>query len=250
MSSVMKSEELMLFQLKNRTPREVFNALSVEQKDYIYRAVWFEHVVEDVVGRLDEREILDEDNSIKESVAQRYVYQGDYDCNLSYWDNIDNLIDEVLKNINPTAITQEIVNNIKSELAKNSNVSQDNTDSKVFQFLSDGDDEDPDDICSRTYLITGDINKLKEAELLWYATLDLSNAKFRCLDSKKHLEDIGYEYEEIEKVFNAFSESISEDLFTAYDQCINKFEMMGLIVSNIDDDKDIIADVVTSYGVY
>lgn len=114
----MKSEELMLFQLKNRTPREVLNALSAEQQDYIYRAVWFKHVVEDVAGRLEERNIPDEDDSIKNNVAQRYVYQGDYDCNLSYWDNIDNLINEVLKELNPTAMTQEIVNNIKRKLTE------------------------------------------------------------------------------------------------------------------------------------
>ncbi len=62
-------------------------------EDAIYRKVWKEHVVEDIRSHLEDRDItLDED--VIETIATRYVYDGDYDCNLSYCNNLDNLIDE------------------------------------------------------------------------------------------------------------------------------------------------------------
>lgn len=59
----------------------------------IYRKVWKEHVIEDIEGRLEERDITLNEGTI-DTIATRYVYEGDYDCNLCYWDNLDNLIDE------------------------------------------------------------------------------------------------------------------------------------------------------------
>lgn len=77
--------------------KDLYEALTAEQKDYLYRMAWYENVFEDVTGRLLDRDITDEDDAIKSTVAHRYVYEGDYDCNLSYWDNIDNLIDECIE---------------------------------------------------------------------------------------------------------------------------------------------------------
>lgn len=67
----------------------ILNSLSALEKDELYRALWLEYVKEDI-RNYDES--LDE--SMVEVVASRYVYDGDYDCNLSYWDNIENLIKE------------------------------------------------------------------------------------------------------------------------------------------------------------
>ena len=36
-----------------------------------------------------------EEKAIAESAAERYVYDGDYDCNLPYWSNIENLLNEL-----------------------------------------------------------------------------------------------------------------------------------------------------------
>ena len=77
--------------------KNIYEVLTAEQKDYIYRMAWFEHVYEDVKGRLLDLDIADEDDAFKNTVAHRYVYEGDYDCNLSYWDNIDNLINECIE---------------------------------------------------------------------------------------------------------------------------------------------------------
>lgn len=44
-----------------------------------------------------ERGIVDPNGSIKYAVAERYVLDGDYDCNLDYWTNIDDLIDQILE---------------------------------------------------------------------------------------------------------------------------------------------------------
>lgn len=66
-------------------------------------------VKEDVMNQLDQTdhwtdkyeldELSDEEldsilDSIAEEAAYRYAYEKDYDCNLDYWDNLNNLIDE------------------------------------------------------------------------------------------------------------------------------------------------------------
>ena len=68
--------------------------LSPKAKDEIYRSVWKEHVIEDVMSRAEDIEITITEEDAAE-VARRYVYEGDYDCTLSYWENIDNMIYEV-----------------------------------------------------------------------------------------------------------------------------------------------------------
>lgn len=68
------------------------------EKDIAYRQLWLPHVTEDVRAHmtdyLDKDQYLSDDNI--EKIANRYVYEGRYDCNLSYWQNIENLIDEEL----------------------------------------------------------------------------------------------------------------------------------------------------------
>ena len=73
--------------------------LSPKAKDDIYRSVWKEHVIEDVMSRAEDigMTITEEDAA---EVANRYVYDGDYDCTLSYWANIDNLINDVKPDAN------------------------------------------------------------------------------------------------------------------------------------------------------
>lgn len=59
--------------------------------DALYRAVWKEHVLEDIDAWLENNgeDITPEQ---RDYAAERYVYDGKYDCNLSYWDNIENVV--------------------------------------------------------------------------------------------------------------------------------------------------------------
>lgn len=78
--------------------QDILKTLSTAEKDQLYRFLWSEHVEEDVRSRLEDNPVEDmfeEDiESLVSNVTERYVYEGRYDCNLSYWDNIQNLIDE------------------------------------------------------------------------------------------------------------------------------------------------------------
>lgn len=66
-------------------------------KDEVYRYLWAEHVKEDVKAHLEDMELqyVAVPEEIKK-IVDRYVYEGDYDCNLPYWDNIENLINEIV----------------------------------------------------------------------------------------------------------------------------------------------------------
>ena len=71
------------------------NGLEYEQKSTLYSILWSQYVREDVASRLEEQEECSD--AIVEEVTRRYVYDFEYDCNLSYWENIDNLIEKVKK---------------------------------------------------------------------------------------------------------------------------------------------------------
>lgn len=80
---------------------EIMNLDSVT-KDEIYRMLWKEYVVEDVTQHLETRDDINKSSEemieMIDRIATRYVYDGEYDCNLPYWDNLDNLIEEEDKN--------------------------------------------------------------------------------------------------------------------------------------------------------
>ena len=65
--------------------------LSSTERDELYRYLWSDYVRNDVREHLsrDDIGLSDEDvNAIVEAVVEYYVYNGEYDCELSYWDNI------------------------------------------------------------------------------------------------------------------------------------------------------------------
>lgn len=71
------------------------NSLDSSEKDKLYCYLQSEHVYEDVLGRLADLfdDLTDDERTrIAENATNDYVYNCNYDCNLSYWDNIDNLI--------------------------------------------------------------------------------------------------------------------------------------------------------------
>ena len=83
---------------------DLYTKMSEKQRDDIYRLVWKEYVKKDTKLRIEDLQIIDENdknfNTVVETVAERYVYDGDYDCNLTYWENIDNLIDKTFIELN------------------------------------------------------------------------------------------------------------------------------------------------------
>lgn len=78
--------------ISNELKNKIDN-LSAVEKDDVYRYLWSKHVKEDVESLCEDMDIvLTEDQT--EIIVERYVYNGDYDCNLPYWTNIENLIRE------------------------------------------------------------------------------------------------------------------------------------------------------------
>lgn len=80
----------------NLTPSEIFTKMDESCKDGLYRMLWSDYVHRDVVLYSQELNKRISDDCVEE-VVNRYVYNGDYDCNLSYWVNLETLIDEVSK---------------------------------------------------------------------------------------------------------------------------------------------------------
>lgn len=85
-------------------PEAYLSSLTPEEKDKVYRALWKEHVVEDARSQIEEYifyELIPKEDveRIADQAAERYVYEGDYDCTLSYWDNIENLVKDEISDI-------------------------------------------------------------------------------------------------------------------------------------------------------
>ena len=82
--------------ISRMTTSEIFAQLNSTQKDELYRMLWSDYVYGDVMEVLkSNNDVSEEDyDDIANSVTNSYVYNGRYDCNLSYWDNINNLVNE------------------------------------------------------------------------------------------------------------------------------------------------------------
>lgn len=76
-------------------PSLIIEHMSSGQKDDIYRMLWADQVEKqvekDVKDRMIEIDVILDDDSVLD-VVHRYVYEGEYDCNYSYWDDLDTLI--------------------------------------------------------------------------------------------------------------------------------------------------------------
>ena len=91
---------------------ELYASMDDDVKDALYRMIWKDHVMEDVEAQLEQNsdaseklQALSEDayDSLVSQVAERYVH-GDYDCNLDYSSNIDNLINEECRSLSEPEI--------------------------------------------------------------------------------------------------------------------------------------------------
>lgn len=69
--------------------------LPANDKDRIYRMLWHDYVVTDIISRAEENDTELSDEEVQ-TAADLYVYEGEYDCNLPYWTNIDNLIEKAI----------------------------------------------------------------------------------------------------------------------------------------------------------
>lgn len=89
--------------LGNLTANQIVEKLAGINRSDVFRMLWAEQVREDVLSYLsfpEESHLLyqygvDFDNSSIAEIANRYV-NGEYDCNRSYWENLDALIEEVI----------------------------------------------------------------------------------------------------------------------------------------------------------
>lgn len=81
----------------DRIDREKLDKLLTELNystlDYIHRKLWVNHLKEDIISRIkDNFSWLEYSDNDIEECAKRYAFEGDYDCNCTYWDNIDAII--------------------------------------------------------------------------------------------------------------------------------------------------------------
>ena len=92
------SSENVIAALSEQTGSEIWKILSESQRDGVYRMKMKEYVIEDALSVMDkicdvdipEDEVTRQD--IAEATADDYAFFGLYDCNISYWDNIEKLI--------------------------------------------------------------------------------------------------------------------------------------------------------------
>lgn len=87
--------------IKNLSTEELLDVLTSDQKQAIYDAVNYDLKKEDVLSLLEDRE--DIPNGLKDNIASDVAEMwkaGDYDCNLSYWDNINNFIENSIRRMN------------------------------------------------------------------------------------------------------------------------------------------------------
>lgn len=75
--------------------KELAAGLDEKKADSLYRALWCNYVKEDVKLKLEEESDIKLTENEIDNCVDLYVYHGKYDCDLSYWDNIQNLIEDV-----------------------------------------------------------------------------------------------------------------------------------------------------------
>ena len=87
--------------IKNLSNEELIKMLSDSQKRYVFDQVRFQNVKEDVESQIEQNPDFDFENYTDEQiellvndVASRYVFDGEGDNELPYYEQLDNLIEE------------------------------------------------------------------------------------------------------------------------------------------------------------
>ena len=68
----------------------ILKNLNEAEREEIYKKLRYNHVLQDAICILDSEYGIC-DKNVASNIAYDYVYYGDYDCNLSHWDNLINL---------------------------------------------------------------------------------------------------------------------------------------------------------------
>lgn len=98
--SVKEQDELIPV-FADASAKRIVDCLSDSKKDEVYRLLLAEHIREDVrllIGQIKECQPMtdkEKDNFI-DNISHTYVYEGKYDCNQSYWCNIQTLINDAV----------------------------------------------------------------------------------------------------------------------------------------------------------
>lgn len=79
---------------------KIIEGMEPEVKDAMYRLLWKEHLKEDIESQLGQTDFSEKLEHLSDAeyyamidrMAEQYA-DGKYDCNLDYWTNIQNLID-------------------------------------------------------------------------------------------------------------------------------------------------------------
>lgn len=87
--------------IKNLSNEELIKMLSDSQKRYVFDQVRFQNVKEDIESQIEQNPDFDFENYTDEQiellvndVASRYVFDGEGDNELPYYEQLDNLIEE------------------------------------------------------------------------------------------------------------------------------------------------------------
>ena len=67
--------------------QRILDKLKSNEKDELYRALWFEHIKKDVIVFASSNHI-NINAQLADAVAKNLVFQSEYDFGKSYWDNI------------------------------------------------------------------------------------------------------------------------------------------------------------------
>ena len=78
------------FEMKQRAAG-IVTAYDPETRDAVYRHLWQGYVKADIRARAASTGTEMNEDQV-EFAADLYAYDGEYDCNESYWSNIDNVI--------------------------------------------------------------------------------------------------------------------------------------------------------------
>ena len=79
---------------QKQSMESILNKLTTEEKEYIYNAVRKKHIAEDVITHATEEMGITIDETTAQLIAKQWVEDNRYDCNYSYWANIESLINE------------------------------------------------------------------------------------------------------------------------------------------------------------
>lgn len=73
--------------------QRILDKLKPDEKDELYRVLWFEHIKKDVVVFASSNHIS-VNSQIADVVAKNLVFQSGYNFGISYWDNIRSVLND------------------------------------------------------------------------------------------------------------------------------------------------------------